>query len=177
MSVLKLIKRYTTKAIGIIVDRHAPPPTGDLTMDAEGEWMKYNDLLILIQQGALLEVSTQLMDELEDGRSQRAFMRDVTALGYEDFDQVMQVLREQRTTVLKERTFEIWTKGYQATGEYAPPALVGTAIALSFEEACRKFYNDTRASGSHKLNDWKFDPKTNRWSDYCGHLVDAKPDK
>lgn len=177
MSALKLIKRYTSKAIGIIVDRHAPPPTGKLTEDPEGEWIKWNDVAVLYNKGVLIEKTHELDELVADGHAQRAFIRDVTALGYEDFDQVMQVLREQRATVLKERSFEIWTKGYQATGEYAPPALIGTATALCFEEACRKLYDAYRTAGSHKLNDWKFDPKTNRWSDYCGYLVEANPDK
>lgn len=97
MSALNLIKRYTSKAIGIIVDRHAPPPTGKLTEDPQGEWMKWNDLAILYNKGVLIEKSEALDELVADGHAHRAFIRDVTALGYEDFDQLMQVLKEHRS--------------------------------------------------------------------------------
>lgn len=175
MSALKLIKRYTSKAIGIILDRHAPPPTGKLTEDPEGEWMRWNDLAILYNKGVLIE-KTEALDELvADGHAQRALIRDIEAMGYTDFDTVMSVLREFRATVLEPREFEVWDVGYQATGEYAPPTCLGKTIAICFEEACRELYNAERAAGSHRFTDWKFDERSKTWSNYCGTLVHTEP--
>lgn len=166
MSALNLIKRYTSKAVGIIVDRHAPPPSGKLTEDPQGEWMKWNDLAILYNKGVLIEKSEALDELVADGHAQRAFMRDVQALGYEDFDQVMKVLKDNREQVIQPREFEIWSVGYVATGEHQPAFLVGKAIALSFNEACVKLKAEL---GLHKTNDWKVDA-SGAWSDWCGRL-------
>lgn len=166
MSALSLIKRYTSKAASIIVDRHAPPPTGKLTEDPQGEWMKWNDLAILYNKGVLIEKSEALDDLVADGHAQRAFIRDATALGYESFDQVMAVLKECREHLLVPKEFEIWSVGYVATGERQPASLLGKATALSFNEACVKLKAEL---GPHKTKDWKVDP-IGAWSDWCGYL-------
>lgn len=92
MNCLNIIKRYTLKAATeIVVDRHAPPKMS-LVESPTGELMHFNDLLVLAQSGVLIELNAELVEQLEDGKSQQAFVRDVTALGYKDFDQIMQVL-------------------------------------------------------------------------------------
>lgn len=166
MSALNLIKRYTSKAIGIIVDRHAPPPSGKLTEDPQGEWMKWNDLAILYNKGILIEKSEALDELVADGHAQRALIRDITAIGYTDFEQVMSVLRECRDHILRPREFEIWTIGYRATGEEQPPFLLGKATAISFNEACAKLKAEL---GTHKTKDWTVD-EHGRHSDWCGYL-------
>lgn len=175
MSALKLIKRYTSKAVGIILDRHAPPPTGKLTEDPEGEWMRWNDLAILYNKGVLIE-KTEALDELvADGHAQRALIRDIEAMGYTDFDTVMSVLREFRTTVLEEREFEVWDVGYNDMGNITSPTCLGKVVAICFEAACRELYDNERKAGSHRFSDWKFDERTKTWSNYCGQLVPTKP--
>lgn len=166
MSALSLIKRYTSKAADIILDRHAPPPSGKLTEDPQGEWMKWNDLAILYNKGVLIEKTVALDELVADGHAQRAFMRDVQALGYEDFDQVMKVLKDNREQVVQPREFEIWSVGYVATGEHQPASLLGKATALSFNEACAKLKAEL---GPHKTKDWHVDA-VGAWSDWCGHL-------
>lgn len=166
MSALNLIKRYTAKAAGIIVDRHAPAPTGKLTEDPQGEWMKWNDLAILYNKGILIE-KTEALDELvADGHAQRAFIRDATAIGYTDFDEIMRVLKECRDHVLVEREFEIWSVGYRDNGNHTPPFLLGKAKAMSFNEACVKLKTEL---GPQKTDDWKVD-QYGRHSDWCGYL-------
>lgn len=169
-NLFKSITRYTAKAIGIIVDRHAPVPSGKLTVDPQGEYMEVKDLVSLLQMGVLIELTPELNELLKDGDAQRALLRDLTALGYEDFDQVMKVLKDQRGTVLKERKFEVWSNLYQATGEYHPPVCYGVVEAISFEEACLKLYDLERTKGSHKYNGWTYHEKSNTWSDHTGRL-------
>lgn len=166
MSALTLIKRYTSKAVGIIVDRHAPPPTGKLIEDPQGEWMRWNDLAILYNKGILIEKSEALDDLVADGHAQRAFIRDATALGYTSFDEIMQVIKECRDHVLSPKEFEIWCTGYRATGEHQSPWLYGKVTAMSFNEACAKLKVEL---GEHKTKDWTVD-NFGRHSDWCGLL-------
>jgi len=92
-NVFKRLERYTIKPIGIIVDRHSPPPTGEPTLDPKGEWMKVQHLANIIALGGLMIVDEPLVEQLKDGDAQQALMRDLTNLGYEDFEQVMDVLQ------------------------------------------------------------------------------------
>lgn len=160
MSALALIKRYTSKPIGIIVDRHAPPPSGKLTEDPQGEWMKWNDLAILYNKGILIE-KTETLDELvADGHAQRALIRDITSLGYDDFEQVMKVLKDNREQVITERKFEIWQGGYSATGNDIKARLIYKVVAFSFNEACQKL-RDSRVP--YHDESWIYRGATDTW--------------
>lgn len=171
MTVVSLIKRYKPGAPGIITDRFAPPRVTELVEDAGGKWMKFNDLLILIKKGALLEMSQPLSELIDDGQSQQAFVRDVTALGYTDFDQILKVLKECREHVLVEREFEIWNIGWKDNGGGNPPVMLGKETALSFREACEKL---VVTIGPKKTDQLKFDKATGKYSDYCGELVSSE---
>lgn len=177
MSIITKMQRFTNKSIGIILDRHnIPPPAQKLTLDTEGEYVEFKELKGMLDTGLLIEMSAELQETFLDAQAQRSLITTLTNMGYEDFDQVLQVLREQRATVLKERSFEIWSVGYQATGEFTPPNRVATTTALSFEEACRKLHDAYKANGVHSgPASWIFDEETLRWRDYCGYLVDTKP--
>lgn len=164
-NVFKRLERFTIKPIGIIVDRHAPPPTGEPTRDPKGEWMKVQHLANIIALGGLMIVDEPLVEHLKDGDAQRALMRDLTDLGYDDFDQVMTVLRNNREQVLKLREFEVWMEGYRATGEDAKARLLGKGVGFSFKEACE---NLKEQLGPHKTSDWRIDSE-GRYSNWgCG---------
>lgn len=169
-NIFKRITRYTIKPIGIVLDRFAAPPPSEPTIDPEGEWMKCDQLNGIINTGGLIEYTPELKELLLDGDAQRAFIRDVTALGYTDFNQVMEILRNNRHQLLDEREFEIWSQGYNEMGNQSPPYLIAKVAAYSFEEACRKHVEDQKASGSHKAQDWTQDPLTGSWRNYCGAL-------
>lgn len=91
-NVFKRLTRYTIKPPGIILDRHAPPPTGEPVVDPKGEWMKVQQLANIIALGGLMIVDESLVELLKDGEAQRALIRDLTAMGFETFDEVMAVL-------------------------------------------------------------------------------------
>lgn len=100
-NVFKRLTRYSIKPPGIIIDRHAPRAVGEPTIDPDGEWMKCDQLNNLIALGGLLEMSQPLSDLIDDGKSHQAFIRDVTALGYDNFDQIMEVLKKNREHVIQ----------------------------------------------------------------------------
>ncbi|ABY63271.1 hypothetical protein ST201phi2-1p448 [Pseudomonas phage 201phi2-1] len=168
-NVFKRLTRYTIKPIGIILDRHAPPPSGEPVVDPKGEWMKVQQLANIIALGGLMIVDEDLVEHLKDGDAQRALMRDLTALGYDDFEQVMQVLKEQRGTVLKLREFEVWMEGYRATGEDAKAHLLGKGVGYSFNEAVK---NLKEQLGEHKTKEWRYNPNTGLWSNWGCTLYD-----
>lgn len=93
-NVFKRLTRYTIKTPGIILDRHSPPPTGEPVIDPKGEWMKVQQLANIIAMGGLMIVDEPLVELLKDGEAQRALIRDLTAMGFETFDEVMAVLEE-----------------------------------------------------------------------------------
>lgn len=95
-NVFKRLIRYTIKPAGIIVDRHSPPPTGEPVIDPKGEWMKVQQLANIIVMGGLMIVDERLVEHLKDGDAQQALMRDLEALGYESFEEVMAVLKEHK---------------------------------------------------------------------------------
>jgi hypothetical protein len=133
--------------------------------------MKWNDLAILYNKGVLIEKSEALDELVTDGHSQRAFVRDATALGYEDFDQIMSVLKECRDHILRPREFEIWSVGWRDNGNHEPPSLIGRETALSFREACEKL---VITIGPKKTDQLRFDPATGRYSNYCGELQSSE---
>lgn len=173
---LKSLKRYAAKGPSIVVDRFAPAPTGKLEIDPNGEYVEFRDILTALSLGVLVELNEDLVDLHADGHAQRALMRDLTALGFDSFEQVMECLEKNRATVLKSREFEIWDVGYQATGEYAPPTLLGKAVGLSFKDACDALYGAEVAKGSHRFNDWEYNERQRCWRNYCGNLVPTKPE-
>lgn len=166
---LKRITRYTNKSIGIIVDRHAPPPSGKLTVDPEGEYMEFKELKEMVDVGLLIELTPELNELHQDGYAQRGLIRDIGALGYESFDQVMEILRRNRDQILQPREFEVWNIGWRDNGGGADASLLGKAIAHSFREACEAV---KKQLGQHKTEDWRFDSNVGKWRDYCGYLVD-----
>lgn len=93
-NVFKRLTRYTIKPPGIILDRHAPPSTGEPVVDPKGEWMKVQQLANIIALGGLMIVDEPLVELLKDGEAQRALIRDLTAMGFETFDEVMAVLED-----------------------------------------------------------------------------------
>ncbi len=161
-NVFKRLTRYTIKSPGIIVDRHAPPPTGEPVVDPKGEWMKVQQLANIIALGGLMIVDERLVEHLKDGDAQQALMRDLKALGYENFDQVMHVLKEYRSNVLSFREFEVWMEGWQDNGHHEKARLLGKGVGYSFQEAV----GTLKEQLGDKAKDWIYDPHVKRWSDY-----------
>lgn len=95
-SILSRITRYTTKGPSIVLDRFAPPPTGKLTVDPEGEYMSFVDLVTLLKLGALVELTEDLSELILDGEAHRSLMHNIGNLGYESFEQVMEVLKNNQ---------------------------------------------------------------------------------
>ena len=136
MSILKLIKRWSPNSPQILLSPQAVPAKTEMVLDMEkGEYMRFNDLLILLQNMALVEMNKDLSERLADGNAQQMLLKRLSKMGYEDFDQVMQVLNEQRGTVLKQKEYEIWQEGYVATGESQQAYLRGKATGYSFLDA------------------------------------------
>lgn len=171
-NVFKRLTRYTIKPPGIILDRHAPPPTGEPVIDPKGEWMKVQQLANIIALGGLMIVDEELVEHLKDGDAQRALIRTLTGFGYDDFDQVIQVLREQRSTVLKLREFEVWVEGWQDNGHHEKARLLGKGVGYSFSEAVANLKEQL----GDKAKGWEHDPSTNRWSDYSCTFYDNEKD-
>lgn len=157
MDILKRFMRYTLKSPAIITN---PPQPSKMVADPEGEYILVDQLVGAIQSNGLLIKTPELDEMFEDGKAQRALIRDLDKLGYEDFDTVMKVLRQQRDSVLHEREFEIWREGYQATGEHQTAQLVGKATAISFYETVVKLRKETPD------NDWLYDEASGTWSSY-----------
>lgn len=171
-NVFKRLTRYTIKPPGIILDRHAPPATGEPVVDPKGEWMKVQQLANIIALGGLMIVDEPLVELLKDGEAQRALIRTLTSLGYTDFDQVIQVLQEQRTTVLKLREFEVWMEGWQDNGNHEKARLLGKGVGYSFSEAVANLKEQL----GDKAKGWKHDPSSNLWSDYSCTFYDNEKD-
>lgn len=170
--IFKRIQRYTIKPIGIILDRHAPPPTGEPTIDPEGEWMKCDQLNNIIAMGGLIQHNPELEELLLDGQAQRSLINTLTGMGYTDFDQVIKVLRDQRTTVLSQREFEVWMEGWQDNGGIQTAQLLGKGVGYSFSEAVA----DLKEKLGRKAKDWRHDVVKNKWSDYGCDFYDNEKD-
>lgn len=171
-NIFKRITRYSLKPPSIILNINAPIPTGDPVVDPEGEWMKCDQLNGIITAGGLLESTPALLEELKDGEAQRALMRTLTQLGYQDFDQVMEVLRNNREQVLKLREFEIWMEGWQDNGNHEKARLLGKGVGLSFHEAV---LNLKEQLGPHKTSDWRQWPD-GTWHSYLCTFYDNEAD-
>lgn len=158
---LKRITRYTTKGPSIVVDRFAATPPGKLTVDTEGEYMTFADLVALMKLGALVEVTDDLKELLDDGAAQRGLMRDIGNMGYQDFEQVMTILKNNRQQLLDKKEFEIWIEGYKATGESAKASLVSKETAFSFHEAVQQYVNSLEPD---QAKYWNYSKEHNVWT-------------
>lgn len=95
MSVLTLIKRWTNKAPQILLSPHDKIADTKMILDNQhGEYMMFNDLLILLKSGALLEMTAELKEVIDDGVAHKKLMHDLELLGYDSFETVMKVLTE-----------------------------------------------------------------------------------
>ncbi len=173
MKVLSIIKRFTVEKAAIIVDRLAPPPTGKLIESEKGEWMKFSDLYTLMKEGVLIEVTPELQELVLDGKSQREFVEAVKAMGYKEFDEIMDILRRNVGQLKEPRVFQVWSEGWQDNGGGSGAMFLGCATATNFNEACRILKIEL---GPERTKDWKCDPKTGRYSNYCGDLHDNEYD-
>lgn len=116
------------------------------------KYISLDEYQVAVNKGEIIKRTKALDEQLEDGLAHRALIRDIGDLGFEDFDQVMALLKAHRGEVLQPREFEVWVEGYQATGEHNTAHLVGKAMGYSFRDAV------------HNLKA-TFDPKTTRdWS-------------
>lgn len=136
MSALSLIKRWSPAVPKILLSPQDTVNETKMVLDNEGgEYMKFNDFLILLQNGVYLEATKEMHETLLDGKAQQSLIARLSRMGYEDFDQVMKVLEEQRGTVLKKKEYEIWQEGHRATGESSIASFVGKAEGYSFLDA------------------------------------------
>jgi hypothetical protein len=172
---LKHVTRYNFNQPTIVVDRYSPVSGGKLEASPEGAYMAVKDLQSALAMGVMFELNEEIADLHADGQAQRALMRTLTSMGFENFEQVIKCLEQNRHTVLEEREFEIWDVGYQATGEYKPPSLLGKAKGLSFNDACEALRNAEIAKGSRRFNDWFYQAQQRCWRNYCGNLQPTKP--
>lgn len=153
-SVLKRMDRFTTDKVGIILDRHAPVKASSLTLDPEGEYVRIKDLIVLLRMGALIEINKEISERLQDGVAHSMLMKRLDSLGYEDFDQVIKVLTDNRNSVLSEKEFEIWASGYNDMGNICYAYKVGEAKGYSFYDACINYH---KAQDKNTVKDWRFD--------------------
>lgn len=173
MSIITKMQRFTNKSIGIILDRHnIPPPAQKLTLDTEGEYVEFKELKGMLDTGLLIEMSAELQETFLDAQAQRSLIATLTGMGYEDFDQVLQVLKEQRSTVLKPREFEVWMEGWQDNGHHEKARLLGKGVGYSFSEAVLNLKEQL----GPKAKGWVHDVSTNRWSDYSCSFYDNETD-
>lgn len=172
-SLLSRITRYTTKGPSIVVDRFAATPAGKLTVDTQGEYMAFVDLVVLMRMGALMEVTPDLQERLLDGDAQRGLMRDIGNLGYTDFEQVMEILKNNRHQLLDKKEYTIWVEGHQATGEKSTATLAGKETAFSFHEAIQQHVNSL---GPDAAKYWHYVKDTNTWTMWGCRAFDNEVD-
>lgn len=55
---------------------------------------------------------------------------------------------------MNEKSYEVWSEGYMATGESAGASNHGTFTASSFREACDKCFRGERTYDSKSLTLW-----------------------
>lgn len=158
--IFKRITRYTFKPIGIIVDRMAPP-NNEPTVDPEGEWMKCEQLNNIISLGGLIEYTPELKELLLDGHAQRGLIRDIGNLGYTDFEQVMEILKNNRHQLLDTTKYEIWSEGYQASPDKGTATKHATVEGFCFHDAIAK-YVATLAPENAKH--WHYFKDRNEWT-------------
>ena len=89
-----------------------------------------------------------------DAQAHRQLLKDLEALGYDNFEQVMTVLKNNRVGTLVEREFDIWVEGYAATGEHSPARFLGKARGYNFRSACIAYIDSL---DEHKRKDWNED--------------------
>lgn len=173
-NIFKRITRYTIKPAGIILDRHAPLPTGEPTIDPEGEWMKCDQLNNIIHAGGLIEYTSDLKERLLDGDAHRGLLRELDNLGYDDFEQVLTILKNNRHQILDKKKYEIWMEGFSATGQEGKAQLVVSNIeAFSFHEACSIHFSKLTKEESEY---WSYSKQSNTWAIWGCRLFDNEID-
>lgn len=169
MEILKRFQRYTLSKPQIILNPNTPPQPLKMVEDPEGEYILIDQLKGAIEVGGLIVNTPELQEHLADGDAQKGLLRDLTKLGYEDFDQVMKVLKDARDSVITEKEFEIWSEGYQATGENAKAALHGKVVARSFHEAVEKYIANA-PKGTKQY--WHYSESSDTWLMYGCKVYD-----
>lgn len=169
MNILSRFQRYTLKSPSIILSSNVPPAPAKMVADTEGEYILVDQLLGAIRSGGLLINDKWMQEHIADGDAQKALVRDLTILGYDDFDQVMEILKEVRDLRVKEREFEVWCEGYRATGEDQKAHLIGKATARSFHDAVLILQKE-----QHRQ--WQYDEKEGTWSTYSCKFYDNEKD-
>jgi len=96
----------------------------------------------------------------------RALTRDLGKLGYDDFDQVIKVLTEQRDNVVPLKQFEVW----RDNGNDEKASLVGKAVARSFYDAVVILQKERNA------NEWTYDKARGSWYSYSCKFYDNEKD-
>lgn len=99
-----------------------------------------------------MSISMTEVDALRiDAQAHRQLLSDLEALGYDKFEQVMTVLKDNRVGTLVEREFDIWVEGYAATGQQAPARFLGKARGYNFRSACIAYHSSLH---EHERKDW-----------------------
>lgn len=166
---LKLFTRYSVNKPTILLHANSVPQTGTLTVDPEGDLITVDQLINVIAGGGLIEATPELQEHLIDGNAQKALIRDLGKLGYEGFDQVMQVLTEQRDKVVSIRAFEIWLEG---TSESTKATLLGKVEARSFYDAVVKF----KAGDDESFYAWSYHQPSGGWTKGNANIHDNEID-
>lgn len=94
---------------------------------------------------------TEVAELRKDAQAHRQLLKDLELLGYDNFEQVMTVLKDNRIGTLVEREFDIWVEGYSATGEQSPARYLGKARGYNFRSACAAYHDSL---DEHKRKDW-----------------------
>lgn len=168
----KRITRYTFKPIGIIVDRMAPP-NNEPTVDPEGEWMKCEQLNNIIYAGGVLVNTPEVAEMAMDAAAQRGLMRDLSNLGYIDFEQVMTILKNNRHQLLDQKEYEIWIEGYATTGNISEAVRVTKEKAFSFHEAIQQYVNSLEPEQAKR---WNYSKDLNVWTMWGCRVFDNETD-
>lgn len=166
MDFLKRFQRYTLKASAIIMNPPVPPK---MVADPEGEYILVDQLFGAIKVGGLFPYSDELQDLFDHAAGHKALLRHLDKLGYEDFDQVIKVLTEQRDNAVQSRQFEVWREGWRDNGNDEKASLVGKATARSFYDAVVVLKKEQNAP-------WVYDPAENSWSSYSCKFYDNEKD-
>ncbi|ARV77085.1 hypothetical protein PHABIO_457 [Pseudomonas phage Phabio] len=170
--ILKRFTRYNVYKPTIVLSANAPKPTGDMVVDPKGEYIKAEQLTLVMAAGGLIHVTPEVQEHLVDGNAQKALIRDLGKLGYTDFDQVMKVLTDQRDAVIEPREFEIWVEGWRDNGNDEKAHLIGKATARSFFDAVVEL----RRTLGDKAKDWKYHKPSGEWSSYGCTFFDNEKD-
>lgn len=166
MDFLKRFQRYTLKASAIIMNPPVPPK---MVADPEGEYILVDQLVGAIKVGGLYPHTKELQTLFEEGAAHRALTRDLGKLGYDDFDQVIKVLTEQRDNVVPLKQFEVWREGWRDNGNDEKASLVGKAVARSFYDAVVILKKEQNAN-------WNYDKAIDTWHSYLCKFYDNEKD-